>query len=60
MSYAEGYRNGAADRFLGLRLRYSEAPELGAYARGYRRGVLGLPSRYPWESHAQLMRRKET
>jgi hypothetical protein len=41
--YERGYRNGAADRRLGIRSRYAEAPEHGAYARGYRNGVLGLP-----------------
>ena len=48
--YEEGYRAGLADRLLGVRLRYSEAPELEDYARGYRRGVLGLPFRNWWET----------
>ena len=41
-AYAEGLRNGKADRLLGQRSRYAEAPEHGPYANGYRRGVLGL------------------
>ena len=49
LSYADGFRNGHADRLLGIRLRYSESPELGDYARGYRRGVLGLPLKEWWQ-----------
>ncbi len=41
-AYAEGLRNGKADRLLGQRSRYADLPEHGPYADGYRRGVLGL------------------
>jgi len=44
--YARGYRNGHADRLLGIRSRYAEAPEHGYYARGYTQGVLGLPTEF--------------
>ncbi len=42
--YREGYRAGSLDRHLGARSRYAETAELGAYASGYRDGVLGLDS----------------
>lgn len=50
-SYAAGYRAGSADRRLGIRSEYAEAPEHGDYAVGYRHGVLGIgwnaPARKP-------------
>ncbi len=41
-AYAEGLRNGKADRLLGWRSTYAEASPSTPYSRGYRRGVLGL------------------
>lgn len=41
-AYAEGLRNGKADRLLGWRSTYAEASPSTPYSRGYTRGVLGL------------------
>lgn len=40
-AYAEGLRNGKADRLLGWRSTYAEASPSTPYSRGYTRGVLG-------------------
>lgn len=59
LTYAEGYRNGHLDRSLVIRSRYAESPEHGAYALGYRDGVLGLPKRFEYSKIEALLKAVE-